>query len=294
MKRLFHFLAVFAIVSVVFAACDDDAFDREDAFVTVTVTENGEYQHGVKVYMFEKDHSPSSSFFKPFYADDKAVTSRDGSAEFVFDIYVNDDETYYFAVFDGDECLGSVRVNICGGESKRVNIDLGGVVVDNYVIKSIVNPTMMTVHNVNYQGDANNRTFLPIQLPAGTVRWFYCVSSNFAQIQSTLKLSTELSRYLNPVDGSLGDALSTLSIANGNADCSVYFIKDNENLDIFCDKSGLFTYFTEATRMNINSGIVDVDMESPEGANWYLGFENPAPATDIYISIEVCALVRQE
>ena len=34
---------MFAMMSVLFASCDEDAYDREDAFVTVTVTEGGEY-----------------------------------------------------------------------------------------------------------------------------------------------------------------------------------------------------------------------------------------------------------
>lgn len=292
MKRLFQLLAVFAIMCVGLASCDEDAFDREDAFVTVTVTEAGEYVHGIKVYMFEKDHSPGSSFFKPFYADDKAVTGRDGSAEFSFDIFVRDNETYYFAVFDGDECLGSVRVSISGGESKRVNIDLGGTPAGNYVVKSVVSPTTMTVHSVNYQGDANNRSFLPIQLPAGTVRWFYCVSSNHTQVTTAFSLANGISRLVNPVDGTIDDAFSTLAAPVGTADCNVYFIKDNASLDIFSDKSGTFEYFTEATRRNINSGIVDIDYEVPDGASWYLGFENPASDNDIYITVEVCALVR--
>lgn len=294
MKRLFQLLAVIAMMSVLFASCDEDAYDREDAFVTVTVTEGGEYVHGVKVYMFEKDHSPGTSFFKPFHADDKAVTGRDGSAEFSFDLFVRDNETYYFAVFDGDECLGSARVSISGGESKRVNIDLGGEVLGDYVIKSIVSPTVMTVHNCNYTGDANNRTFLPVQLPANTKRWFYCVSANVTQTQNTFSLATELTRLVNPRDGSIADSFSTLEAPAGNTDCNVYFIQDNENLDIFSDKSGSFTYYTDATRKNINSGIVDVDMEAREGASWFLGIENPDPDDDIYITVEVCALVYQE
>ncbi|MBQ3657615.1 MAG: hypothetical protein II956_12340 [Bacteroidales bacterium] len=294
MKRLFQLLAIFAVMSLIFVSCDEDAFDREDAFVTVTVTEAGEYVHGIKVYMFEKEHAPGTSFFKPFHADDKAVTGHDGSAEFSFDIFVNDNEIYYFAVFDGDECLGSVRVSISGGESRRVNIDLGGTPIGNYVVKSIVSPTAMTIHGVNYQGDANNRSFLPVQLPVGTVRWFYCVSSNNTQVTSAFSLANGLSRLVNPIDGAIDEAFSTLAAPVGTADCNVYFIKDNENLDIFSDKSGTFEYFTEATRKNISSGIIDVNLSAQDGALWYLGFENPAPDNDIYIIVEVCALVYMD
>ena len=95
-------------------------------------------------------------------------------------------------------------------------------------------------------------------------------------------------------NSTISDAFSTLEAPAGNTDCNVYFIQDNENLDIFSDKSGSFTYYTDATRKNINSGIVDVDMEAREGASWFLGIENPDPDDDIYITVEVCALVYQE
>ena len=43
-------MEVFVNACVGLASCGEDVFDREDAFVTVIVTETGEYVHSTKVY----------------------------------------------------------------------------------------------------------------------------------------------------------------------------------------------------------------------------------------------------
>ncbi len=66
--------------------------------------------------------------------------------------------------------------------------------------------------------------------------------------------------------------------------------------DKFNDKNFNFQYFREGTRKGIKSGIVEVELDEPllENVQWYLGIENPDSKNDIYVTIEVCALVFHE
>ena len=284
-------------MSVMFAtsSCDDDWGHRGTARIHVTVRDGASHLKGETVYMFQSHHAPESLFFTPFYADASAVSDNYG--EVTFDVEFHDDDAmFYFAVFDSDErYIEYVAVNVVDGATKSVELNLGGVRHSYYTLKSVVSQTLMTVHGVNYTGDANNRSFIAMQLPRNTERWFYAVSVSESQnITPTLKLYDGLSRYVDEQEGIVSDVISSFYVPAGNTDCNVFFIKDDQNLNIFCDKSGTYDYFTEASRMNINSGLVDANIPANDGATWYLGIENPAPDNDIYVTVEVCALVWVE
>ena len=165
------------------------------------------------------------------------------------------------------------------------------------LLKEVLKETTLTAHSVNYNGDANNRTFVPIKLPKNTVSFVYSVSSNYADNTSpTLRLLADLVERYDPTHGLLADIVNSLDDPVGTADCSIYLIKDNENLDKFNDKNFNFQYFPEGTRKGIKSGIVEVELDEPlpENVQWYLGIENPDSKNDIYVTIEVCALVFHE
>lgn len=285
------FLCICVLFCAFLVSCNDSEEDILSARIHVTVKENATHIKDEKVYMFKSNHAPESAFFKPFYATADAVTDSYGEA--TFDVnFSPDDGLFYFGVFDGNNCIRYISVRVDDGETISVELNLGIEHNGYYAIKSVVTQTLMTVHSVNYTGDANNRSFITVQLPRNTERWFYAVSSNSSQnVLPTLKLYDGLSHYLNEQEGIMSDVISSLYVPAGNADCNIFFIKDNSNLDIFCDKSASYEYFTEGTRMNINSGLVDVNVFASDGATWYLGIENPAPDNDIYITIEVCALV---
>jgi len=289
------FLCICVLLCTVWAACNDDwDDDKRTARIHVTVKDNATHIKGEKVYMFKSNHAPETSFFKPLFADANAVTDSYGETTFDVD-FRTDEGLFYFGIFEGDLCIRHISVSVADGETISVELNLGRSQYGYYQLKSIVSQTLMTVHGVNYTGDANNRSFITLQLPRNTEKWFYAVSSSASQnVTPTLKLYDGLSRFVNEQEGIVSDVLTSFYVPAGNADCNIFFIKDNPNLDIFLDKSGSYEYFTEASRMNVNSGLVDVNISANDGATWYLGIENPAPDNDIYITIEVCALVWME
>lgn len=289
------FICICLIMCAVWSGCDDDWGDRGTARIHVTVKDRNANLRGETVYMFESRHSPDSHFFKPFYADGHAES--DDYGEVTFDVDFNgDDEMYYFAIFDSDDrYIEYVAVSVVDGDTKSVELNLSGVQHGYYTLKPVVNQTLMTIHGLNYTGDANNRNFLTIKLPRNTEQWFYAVSVTSKQNSSpNLRFYDALSRTVDLDNGINLDAMSSLYVPTGDTDCNIFLIKDNHALDVFTDKSGAFEYFTDATRTNINSGFVAVDEPVDEGASWYLGLENPASDNDIYITIEVCALVWVE
>lgn len=294
-QKLYFCICILLCTMFVATSCDDDWGDRGTARIHITVKDRSAHLDGETVYMFESRHAPDSRFFTPFHADGHAVS--DSYGEVTFDVeFSGEDEMYYFAVFDSnDRYIEYVAVTVVDGDTKSVELNLSGVHHGYYTLKSVVNQTLMTIHGLNYAGDANNRNFLTIKLPRNTDRWFYAVSATSQQnVAPNLRFYDALSRCVDIDNGVNSDALSSLYVPAGDIDCNIYLIKDNPNLDVFCDKSGTFEYFTTATRVNINSGIVDVDEPVDDGATWFLGLENPAPDNDIFITIEVCALVWVE
>lgn len=284
-----------ALLCVSFWACEDVDVVGTPATIRVKVMDYGRPLTNAKVYMFEDNHQPGSSFFTPFFADTTAITNNYGTAIFYPEVF-NDIETFYFALFEGEECIGYTEVNTSGGDTRDVELYVGGV-PQTFTLKEVLRKTTLNVHSLSYQGDANNRSYVPIKLSKNTVSVAYSVSSNFAGNTSpTLDLLADLMRHYDPTNGLLADIIASLDAPTGTADCSLYLIKDNESLDLFNDKSGNFQYYPEGSRRNFLGGIVDVDLDEPltENTMWYLGIENPDDKDDIIITIEVCALVLEE
>lgn len=289
------FLCFIALITFGLYSCEDTISVGVPATITINVRDYGQPLPNAKVYMFEDNHDPSSSFFKPFYADTTALTNHYGAAVFTPEVF-DDIETFYFAVFDGNECLGYVQVSTSGGDTRSADLFIGGT--PGYCeLKEVLKETTLTAHSVNYNGDANNRTFVPIKLPKNTVSFVYSVSSNYADNTSpTLRLLADLVERYDPTHGLLADIVNSLDDPVGTADCSIYLIKDDVNFNIFKGKTSTFQYSPDGTRIGIKSGIVEVELDEPlpENYQWYLGIENPDSKNDIYVTIEVCALVFHE
>ena len=289
------FFCLIALITFGLYSCEDTISVGVPATITINVRDYGQPLANAKVYLFEDNHDPSSAFFKPFYADTTALTNHYGVAVFTPEVF-DDIETFYFAVFDGNECLGYVQVSTSGGDTRSADLFIGGT--PGYCeLKEVLKETTLTAHSVNYNGDANNRTFVPIKLPANTVSFVYSVSSNYADNTSpTLRLLADLVERYDPTHGLLADIVNSLDDPVGTADCSIYLIKDDVNFNIFKGKTSTFQYSPDGTRIGIKSGIVEVELNDPlpENVQWYLGIENPDSKNDIYVTIEVCALVYHE
>ena len=288
-------ICILALICVVFSACEDADLVGTPATIRVKAFDRGRPLTNAKVYMFDEGHKPGSSFFSPMFADTTAVTDNYGTATFYPEVF-GSIETFYFALFVDKECIGYTEVSTSGGDIRDAELYVGGT-PQTFTLKEVLRETTLNCHSLSYQGDANNRTYVPIKLPKNTVSVAYSVSSNFAGNTSpTLDLLADLMRHYDPTNGLLADIIASLDAPTGTADCSLYLIKDNESLDLFNDKSGNFQYYPEGSRRNFLGGIVDVDLDEPltENTMWYLGIENPDDKDDIIITIEVCALVLEE
>ncbi len=290
MKHPFY-LCICILLCAIYTSCGDDWDDGNHARIHVTVRNGNDIVRGDTVFMFES-HAPNSNFFTPFYADNYAVTDEYG--EVTFDVnFAGEDEMYYFALFDEwENLIEYVSVPVMDGDTKSVEINLGNASQGYYVLKPIVNQTLMTIHGLNYTGDANNRTYLTVKFPRNTEGWYYAVTATSKSNTSpNLRFYDALSRCVDAENGINLDAMSSLYVPAGDTDCNIYLVKDDRSLDVFCDKSGVFEYFTDASRANINSGVVSINEPVDGGTTWYLCFENPAAEDDIYVTVEVCALV---
>lgn len=294
MKKHLLTLCICLLVCTIFSSCDDTWDESGTARIHVTVKDRDVHLRGERVFMFESRHSPDTHYFVPEYADGDAET--DSYGEVTFDVtFHGEDEVYYFALFDDfDRCIEYVSVTVIDGDTKSIELNLGGTPSGYFTLKPVVSQTLMTIHGLNYPGDANNRNFLSVKLPRNTEKWYYAISATSQQnVAPNLRFYDALNRCVTD-DGVNSEALSSLYVPSGDIDCNIYFIKNDADLDIFCDKSGNFEYFTDGSRFNINSGFVDVDVPANNGSTWYLGFENPSADSEIYVTVEVCALVWVE
>ena len=124
-----NFIRIFFISTIFTLGLNSCEKESDKATVKVKVTQNGQPQSGITVYMFSKNQSPDTDFFTPFYARRQSITENDGIATFelqdTFDLeIINEQTTLYFGVFDGDKLLGRSALTIKKGETKTVDINL--------------------------------------------------------------------------------------------------------------------------------------------------------------------------
>ncbi|MBO7596956.1 MAG: hypothetical protein J6T70_07930 [Bacteroidales bacterium] len=317
----------------IFVSCgdDDDDFtnDNAKAYVNITVQSGGKPQSGITVYMFDSQTAKAIGF-STLHSRKSVATGSDGVARFELgdmDLDIIDSQTtLYFVTFTkdgtGKEYQNQAAITIKKGETKSATINIGGTTTYNdnggtnnnggstenggsgnndtpsnteeYSVQEVVKQNVLTVHSVTYTGADNNRTYIPVQLPANTISWYYSVSSNLSDAGTpTLGLLAGLVKIVDPSLGLVANGVSKLQAPTGTADCNVYLIKDTDNLNTFLKKNGTFTCYAEGTRKNINSGIVDVNISSKTGVTWYLGLENPDLKDAINVTIEVVAVVKK-
>ncbi|MEQ8926075.1 MAG: hypothetical protein RLO81_09705 [Fulvivirga sp.] len=143
-------------------------------------------------------------------------------------------------------------------------------------------------------GDGKSRTYLPINLPEGTVKWYYEFTAERSDVENDntknmLTLASDLSRLVDQT-GALSFGIDQLSQPPGSDYCDIYLI-DHSNLNPFLTKQP-FTYYTVASRENFKSGIMEVDFQPNEQI--YLGIKNPSTFYGINVGIEVVAIVKSQ
>lgn len=137
-----------------------------------------------------------------------------------------------------------------------------------------------------------SRTYLQIDLPPNTVKWYYSFSTSpGGQGTQCVNLMAQLSsRIIDPVGIT---ALSDFRIPEGSNSLAVYLC-DRTNIDKFLAKvdlyEGRFNYIMEGTVENTKQAIVEID-DITQGT-WFLGIKNPSSMDGVNIAIEVIAITE--
>jgi len=139
-----------------------------------------------------------------------------------------------------------------------------------------------------------SREFVKVDLPPGTVEWYYIFTTQpeRAQDNGPLNLVPQLTRLLDP-SGGLSILASAVLAPTGSNSCDIYLM-DRQNADAFFQKvdrnGGRFTHFISGSRENYKNGTVQIN--DIKAGTWYLGFRNPSAVSGITITFEVAAIVE--
>ena len=155
-----------------------------------------------------------------------------------------------------------------------------------YSLKQVVKERTFNVHSQTNSGAS--RVTVRVDLPPNTVSWYYefqCVPIDNSH--SVLGLFTSLSKYVDPTNGLLSNALDKISVPSGSEDCDVYVL-DVDNRGPFENEESF--YYWESQK-GLQQGIVDI--RNLKSGSYYLGFENDNWFVGVTIVLEVVALVYE-
>ncbi|WP_343855544.1 hypothetical protein [Fulvivirga kasyanovii] len=143
-------------------------------------------------------------------------------------------------------------------------------------------------------GNGNSRVYLPIKLPENTVKWYYEFSAERSEeennkVKQNLSLVSDLSKIFIDGTGTLSFGIDQLTQPPGSDYCDIYLV-NHDNLNLFESKQE-FRYYTEGTRKNFKSGIVELEFHP----NFliYLGIKNPSTLYGLNVAVEVVAIVKR-
>ena len=136
-----------------------------------------------------------------------------------------------------------------------------------------------------------SRAIIPIDLPPGTIEWFYSFSTA-AGVSGTknLNLAIQLSSYTFDLTGISGKILTQLRVPGGTNAINIY-VMDADNRTFFLEGDD-FQSIEEGSSQVTKEGVVKVD--DVKTGRWFIGIENPSALDGVNVTIEVAALVSEE
>lgn len=167
---------------------------------------------------------------------------------------------------------------------------------ETYRVETIQKPQHFYINSGNnaiFQ-NGKSRIVLPVNFPENTIKWYFEFSASrdeeeIKSISNVLSLASELSTLIDQT-GILSFGIDLLTQPPGSNYCDIYLL-DHSNSSLFTSKER-FTYYTEGTRENIKSGVVEVGccINLPT----YLGIKNPSNFHGVHVAIEVAAIIKEE
>jgi len=166
-----------------------------------------------------------------------------------------------------------------------------------YEAQMVISQRLISLNGgLRSQVDGKSRTIIPVNLPKGTVSWYYtfCTGSAGSGVKN-LQLLMQISALIADPTKVTGFALSNIKIPSGSHTIDVYLL-DQPNADAFFNKidnkGGTFYYNREGSVTATKEGTVRISQIS--NSQTYIGIKNPSSLDGVDVSIEVVAIVAVE
>jgi tetratricopeptide (TPR) repeat protein len=136
-----------------------------------------------------------------------------------------------------------------------------------------------------------SRVTIPINLPEGTVRWYY----TFAAMESKneplewVSLASQLTKLYDKT-GIASEAINRLVKPTGTVACDVYVIHPEAVKAFEAKDDKNWNYDKNYSRMNITSGVIEAYPYTPR---LQLGLSNASIKTGINVKVEISAVVAK-
>lgn len=139
-----------------------------------------------------------------------------------------------------------------------------------------------------------SRTYLEVDLPPNTVKWYYSFSTKKGKSGTqNLNLAIQLTGMLADPSGVTSSTLSAISVPEGVASADIYLC-DRTNIGKFLAKEdiygGSYSYNMEGSAESTKQAVVEID--DIRSGTVYLGLKNPSTNNGVNISIEVVAIIE--
>lgn len=139
------------------------------------------------------------------------------------------------------------------------------------------------------QFGGKSRTYIKVDLPPNTVRWYYSFTTTQGQSGTgNLNLAVQLAGMLADPSGMTSTTVSAIKVPEGVATADFYLI-DQNNLQPFLNKVE-YRYYPEGMVENTKQAVVKID--DIKTGSWYLGIKNPSSMNGININLEIVAITE--
>lgn len=168
--------------------------------------------------------------------------------------------------------------------TKQAKYEIIKLPIQNFYLNSTSN---------EYWKGGNAKSIIPVELPEGTVEWYYEYTSSRSKelVQANVKsfsLATQLTSIVDK-SGLLNASISMFTAPPGNDVCDIYLF-ENEYYNRFLTGAS-FNHFPIGSRQNFKSGIVQIrnlPLKNPR-----LGIKNNDMTYGINVSIQIVAIVSK-
>ncbi|MBL7816908.1 MAG: tetratricopeptide repeat protein [Saprospiraceae bacterium] len=139
------------------------------------------------------------------------------------------------------------------------------------------------------QINGRSRITLPVQLPPGTVKWYY----TFAALESKneplewVSLAAQLTKIVDKT-GISATLVGQIVKPTGTAACDIYVLDTEGGTQFEAKNDDKWQFDKNISRQNMTSGVVESYLSK---SNLLIGLSNPSLKSGINVKIEVSALV---